>query len=290
MSIFKEIWHNALITTLEEDDSFLNTFTSHDQYVNNKKVHVPKEGEKPAVLKNPTLPLTIKEREDVDIDYDIDDYATEPTTVADYDDAKLAYQKLKSIAAQQIRAIREEIGKIMARFVVADGVHRIATTGDENAPASGDPLDLIIADLVTAAEKLDIALAPKDNRFLMLHPTLFYHLFKEDIVIDRNKSGKITIKDFKIKELANFYILPSRTGIQKVNASGVIHGTASNNNKETGIFYQSDAVAKALGNIRSFSTLGDPTYLGDIVNAAISGGGKVLRPEHTGIFYRGTQA
>ena len=82
MALQREIWVNSILEALFADNSFAARSVNHNEFVNGKTVHVPNAGAAPSVIKGrSSFPAEVKERSDIDLDYNIEEYTTDPIRI-----------------------------------------------------------------------------------------------------------------------------------------------------------------------------------------------------------------
>ena len=79
MALNREIWINTITENFYPDNSFMAKSIDDSAFVNNKTVHIPNAGKPSSVVINRSeKPAKIKEREDNELTYNIDELTTSP--------------------------------------------------------------------------------------------------------------------------------------------------------------------------------------------------------------------
>ncbi len=295
MAIQKELWLPVIeenffaewskLTQLGKDDSVY--VIKNGAHV---KVHIPNAGSPGAVVKNNTsYPVTVTERTDTTVEYNVDSFQVPPVRVGRYDAAMLSYDKLQSIAKDFMGGIGEHllynsfvnwyIGKQTGKFVETTG----STVPSEATGATGNVKAITTADVKKAAKILDKQKVPQTGRILLLPASMFYQL--HDSVIEKfdivdNDGLAMFDKEFygfQVVKMPYVLQLQSNGTVREVGNAG------ATTDIEGGLAYHKDMVSIARENTYIYDGADRPEYYGDIMSAEAWAGAKYRRTDLFGV-------
>jgi len=298
MAIQVEVWQSDIVASLFKKNPFINYAFNADQYVvGGKIVHIPTAGAAPTVVKNrSSLPATIAKRTDVDILYQIDEFTTDPILIPDADTVELSYDKRQSVTGEHFDALVAAAGDWML-YNWFTGLNAAAdaqvtgtilrTTGGNVAahmPSStGLRLKFLKEDLKRARTTMNKANIPNENRYAIFSSDLLDQLMDDADLIKRDgaQGGELNLGEGVIMRLYGFNIMERATTLTFTNAATpliVAPGTAgAAAHNDAVLCWQSNAVEKALGDVKFFDDMGNPAYYGDIYSALLRVGGRARR-------------
>ena len=264
----KQIWVDQIQKHFYPAVSFLNFPQKFDQYVTADFINMADAGFDPDVLiNNTTYPITIKEREDTPLSFELDLFETENTLVRKPESVELSYNKLDSVIYGHKMALLTKTAMKAAHAYApvsnTDNTPIIVTTGEDN----GDGFKrLKVEDILKLKRKYDLLDVPTDKRFLVLDPR-----HTEDLITFDLKSFK-DITDFTNglpKRFAGFNVLEF-TKNPKYNSQTlekIPFAALGNNATDTfcSFAFSSDEVMKADGTVGMYERLNDPELRGTVV-------------------------
>jgi hypothetical protein len=292
MALLQEIWVNDITQKLYESNAFLQHSTDHSAFAHGTLVHVPQAGPLPASQKNRvTLPGAIIQRADADLTYPVYSRSTDPVLVPDLEAYQLSYDKRQSVMAHHIDRLLEDTGRDVAyewaptlapRIVKTSGT---ATATNLPPAATGTRKAVTLADIAALARMFDLDLVPEQERYLMLHPALYYELFNTEALLRVDMMGRATLPSGVITSLFGFNIIvrgltPLYTGATPAPKQGSDPAAAADS--FAGIAWQKSCVARAISTIEVFENQKDATYYGDVLSARIFCGAAKIRSGQTG--------
>jgi hypothetical protein len=294
MALQTEIWTADIAEQLFAGNEYMNFAVDHSAYVNNKTVHVPQSGSLVAVEKNrSSLPATIAQRTDTDLNYSLAEFTTDPVLITDLDEMQTSYLKRQSVTGQQFAMLADRVSKeILYNWTPSDTSRVIQTTGATtallpNSTATGTRKCLTKADIALLATRMDQDNVPANGRFLMLDSIMFGDLFSiSEIMSNQFMNGSASQPDGTIATLFGFKIF-KRSNVVKFNGSKarVAIGTADATTDCAGsIAWSQYSVAKAIGQTKVFSSENAPEYYGSIFSAMVVAGSKILRTDNAGVW------
>jgi hypothetical protein len=295
MALDVEIWKPWIVESLFKNNQFLNFAINADEYVlQGKVVHIPNAGAASGVSKNRTsLPATVKKRTDTDITYALDEYTSNPRLITDAEKI-LSYDKMSSAMGQDMKSISQLVAEwILYEWRCAtDAAFQVGTTGDAvaaHAPAAtGNRKALKPADLETAAGKFDEWDIPDEGRYCMLDAKMYRQLTSALSVTQyRDFSAAYNAAKGIVGEWAGFKILRRSTVLYGSNAAASVPRVPGYAGAATdmaiGLCWHEDCVERAIGEVKLFQSVNDPTYYGDIYSLLINAGGRKEREDNKGV-------
>lgn len=294
MAVNKEIWVNHIIGNLFKNNEFLNYAFNADQYVlQGKVVHIPQAAAAPSVSKNrSSLPATVVKRADTDITYAIDEFTTDPVLIPNADKYELSYDKRESVLAESEATLRQTIADWMLfNWAPSATGSKVRTTGGSVAAhttdATGNRKLLLTADIKKIAKYFNSWNIPMEERYALLDADMYDQLltnFTETTYRDFSKV--MNAEKGIVGELFGFKFLNPRSTVlvydSAVAAKDPDDARAAGD-FAAGLFWQKNAVERALGTVDFFENIADPTYYGDIYSTLVRMGGRIRRTDSKGI-------
>ena len=295
MAIQVEIWENDIIEGLWADNAFLNYAFNADQYVlAGKVVHIPQAGAAPeSKVNRSVLPATVTKRTDVDITYAIDEITTDPVLIPNADTVELSYDKRTSVTAETRAAIYEAAAlNMLFRWSPDKAARILRTTGAavpaHTASATGNRKAISLADIKKAQTQMNRDNVPSADRYLMLDADMYDQLTAEmSANQQRDFLAAFDEKNGILGRIYGFNVMQRSQVMRYTNAATPAPkgwetaGAATDN--AAAIAWQKNSVERALGDVKFFENLGDPTFYGDIYSALIRLGGRIRRNDGKGV-------
>ncbi len=296
MALQTEVWVQDIEEVLFEGIEFLRFSVDHSAFIVNKKVHVPQAGANPTVEKNRSvLPATITQRTDTDLEYNLDEYTTDPILITNIDELQTSYSKRQSVLNQHTLTLTERIG-IQGLFDwspsgAGDSSLVIRTTGADGSSlppgATGTRKEVTKKDIARLAAILDKDKAPKTGRYLMFPVDPYYELFEIDSLTNRNFLDVTTIPTGVINKLFNFNVMMRADTVIYNDVADPVKkaigaATATDDNFSI-LAWQSTKVSRAEGSIEVFSKERQPEFFGDVFSALVMFATSPLRTGKEGI-------
>lgn len=302
MALLKEIWVADVQEALNMNAAFLPNSTDHSGYIAYKTVHVPQSGANPTVLVDPTvLPLTINQRTDTDLTYDLKQYALEPTLITNIDELQISYDKRQSVVGQQISTLTDRVGTEVAISWAASGatnlVETTGTAGTSLAPsATGTRKAVALIDIANLAKKLDKDNIPNDGRrCLLMQSDMFWELFAISDIVKASYNGfqnqPNVLQSGIVAQLFGFKIFMRPTVAvytQAGTSAKASTAAATTGDRLACIAWHPSVVSRAYGSMNPMydtgsSGTGKPEYLGSLFNMEVMLGSAKLRTDQKGV-------
>lgn len=293
MALNRQIWLSTIVENFYPDNSFMAKSIDDSEFVDNKTVHIPNAGKPSSVVINRSeKPAKIKERTDNDLTYDIDELTTDPIHLSDVDNVELSYNKRNSILAND----RQQLQKMAAQNLLYKWAGslktKIFTEGEArkahtSATATGSRKKLTKAAVMQAMILFNKDDVPAENRFFLVDSIMYADLLED--LTDKELSAFLSCADASRGVLGKLY------GFEIMQRSQVLRTTANGEallkweEKDTatelaaGLAWQLDCVSRAIGDVKMFDDMGNPTYYGDIYSFLVRTGGAPRRYDGKGI-------
>lgn len=292
MAIQKEIWARTIVEGFFADNSFTSKAVNDDIYVNEgKKVHIPNAGAPSKVEINRSVrPATAKMRSDVDVEYALDEYTTDPVLIPHAETVELSYDKRNSVISQDRAQLIETSAQGLLyswapgkdKFISTSGpavkTHLQDATGNRKAVDKKD-----ILSLMTEFDKDNI---PQEGRYLLLDAVMYAQLL--DSLTETEAIGFFNAADVRRGVIGNLYgfdimkrsqVLCYRgDALRKFDVSGQAADNAA------GLAWHSGCVSRALGEVKVFDSTDNPIYYGDVYSFLVRAGGAKRRNDKKGVY------
>ena len=296
MAIQKEIWQDHIEGNLFKNNEFLLASTDAGQYVlSGHVVHIPQAGALPTVVKNrSSVPATVVQRADTDVTYTLDEYTTDPILIPNAETFELSYNKRESILAEYETSLRETIAdNLLIDWSPSDSTGVvIRTTGASVtttlAGTTGNRAKFVVNDLKNAQLQLNKQNIPMEGRYALISADMFQQLTDDMSATQyRDFSAAYDVKDGVLGRLFGFNIMMRSSVVSYTNdLAPVVNpygATAAAADNDGVLCWQVGAVERALGDIKFFERIGDPTYYGDVYSVSVRMGGRMRRSDAKGI-------
>lgn len=299
MSIQVEMWQPVIMEEFFRDNEFLNHMRNEDEYVvGGNRVHIPQSGGPASVQKNrSTLPAQVRKRVDTDVTYPLAEFTTDPTLIPNADKVELSYDKMASVIREETASIREHAAEDVL-YVVSQNCpagSKVPTTGASAGTTlpgtTGNRKILTEKDLRTAALLLNNQNVPRAGRWCVMPDNMVDQLYDDTNLRDRFHKI-LDLADYVVARIAGFNIIP-RSRVVSVDASAGLKtydAAVATDDAEGAIFWQENALARAMGDVNMFDDMGNPIYYGDIYSFLVRVGGRARRADNKGygIIYQDT--
>ena len=299
MALIKEIWVQDIQEALNRNADFLPYSVDHSAYIAFGVVHVPQSGANPTVNVNPTsLPLSITQRTDTDLTYNLNQYALSPTLITNIDELQNSYDKRQSVIGQQMSTLTQTVGDYTAVSWCASGAANIiqttGTAGTSLPPSgTGTRNAVALADIANLAKKLDKDNVQRTGRKLLMQADMFWELFTISEVVRASYNG------FQVNALAtgvvaqlfgfDIMVRPTVAVFAKTGTTAkAVGAAAAADDRLACIAWHPSTVSRALGAMNPLYDAGSngngkPEYLGSVFNMEVMLGSAILRTDMKGV-------
>ncbi|MBR1467477.1 MAG: BACON domain-containing protein [Bacteroidaceae bacterium] len=291
MALNKQVWLNTIVENFFTDDSFATKSIDDSVFVDHKSVHIPNAGAPSGVVTNRSQkPASVNQRADNDLSYDMDELTTNPIYIPNIDMVELSYDKRQSIIQNDRMELQKQAHQnLLYRWFVAGQV--IETAGDAvdahtSSTASGKRKALTkdtILQLMTRFNQDDV---PATGRYILLDAVMYAQLLKD--LTEKELSAFLASADAQKGILGNLYgfDIMQRSKVLRLTADMCLlkweeNGAAGE--LAAGLAWQEQCVSRAVGEMKMFDKMDDPTYYGDIYSFLMRVGGSHRRYDKKGI-------
>lgn len=295
MAIQREIWQDHIEGNLFKNNEFLLASTDAAQFIlHGKVVHIPQAGLTATIVKNrSSIPATVVTRTDADITYSLDEYTSDPILIPYAETFELSYNKRESVLSEHEASLRQTIAdNILVSWSPTAAGSYLRTTGAATAAhltsGTGNRKKLTAKDLKAAQLQLNKQNVPMEGRYALMSADMFQQLTDDLSVNDyRDFSAAYNIKDGVLGRLFGFNIM-MRSGVVTytndtvpvVNAYGA---TAAADDNDAVLCWQCDALERAVGDVKFFERIDDPTFYGNVYSLSVRMGGRKRRSDAKGV-------
>lgn len=292
MPIQKEIWQRSIVEGFFADNTFASKAENDDIYVNEgKKVHIPNAGAASKVVKNrSSLPASAKTRTDVDVEYTLDEFTTDPIRIPHADTVELSYDKRNSVISQDRAQLFETAYQELLYNWAPGKENCVTTTGVAEAAhtekATGNRKAVDKKDILALMTKMDKDNVPQEDRYLLLDAVMYAQLLAS--LTETEAIGFYAAADVKKGVIGSIYgfNVMKRSQVLRYNGDNLKRfgeaGAAADN--AAALAWQKSCLSRALGEVKVFDSTDDPLYYGDIYSFLVRAGGAVRRSDKKGVY------
>lgn len=292
-----EIWANYIIERLWRDNQFLqHMFSDDDKVLAGKIVHIPQPGAKPTVIKNRnTYPATAVRRLDTDIIYPLDEYTTDPTHITDAEKVELSYDKINNVYGDHAGTLAEDVaGDAIYKYLVDLPQSAIVRTlgggtTDVLTGATGQRKKFTVNTLRKVQSAMNKQNVARTDRYALLSSDMYEQLLEDlSITEKRDFSESHDPKNGIVGRLYGFNIMERSEVAVATEVNGDVifkpyGATVEDNDHDVSMFWQKDALARALGEVKFFENPNRAEYYGDVYSALLRFGGRRRRADNLGV-------
>lgn len=295
MAVQTEVWEQDIQEVLfSGQNEFLRASVSHDAFVDESKVHVPQAGSLPGAEKNRvTIPATITKRDDTTLDYELNEYTTDPVVIRDIDEVEVSFDKRQSVMRQHNNVLMDRVAKEgifdWASDTLANQVRTTGTLVDDNLSplATGDRRRLTVVDIKNLAKAMDEQNVPDNDRWLLLPAAMYYEIFTINDLIKADIAGALTLPSGVANKVLGFNVVKRSSTVIYDNAGTpqrrAVGAAGAATDNFGGIAWHKDFVANALGAIKVFEDEDNPVMYGTVLSALVRNKTTKLRTDEAGI-------
>lgn len=293
MALNKEIWLNTIVENFYPDDSFMAKSIDDSAFVNNHTVHIPNAGKPSSVVINRSeKPAQVKEREDKELTYDIDELTTDPIHISNVDSVELSYDKRNSILANDRNQLQKMAAQVLLYRWAGSLKSKMFTNGEAreahtSTTATGNRKKITKKEVMKVAVQFNKDDVPAEGRYILLDSVMYMDLL--DDLTDKELSAFLASADAQRGILGKLY------GFEIMQRSQVLRSSANDagilkweedgeaNELAVGLAWQKDCVSRAIGEKKMFDDTNNPVYYGDLYSFLLRTGGSPRRYDGKGI-------
>ncbi len=293
MAIQREIWVQDIVENIYKANPWLLCVYNADQYVmQGKVVHLPQSGAAPSVKKNrSSLPATVTKRTDTDITFSLDEFTSDPVHIGNAEEVETSYNKRDSVLSDTKNALSETVADVLLEaYAPTKETNKLYTSGDAvaaTAPsATGNRKAIQTKDLSRMQALFNKQNIPAVERYALLPADMYQQLVEQMSETQYAAFSRAADPEKgTVGELYGFKIM-CRSSVMIYGADGVCKTTgaaAATTDCEAALFWQKNSILKAVGDIKFFESMDEPTYYGDIYSALVRAGARIRRADEKGI-------
>lgn len=292
MAVQKEIWMNSIVEHLFADNSFLSKAFNADEFVNNgRTVHIPNAGMPSSVKKNrKSFPATVKTRGDVDLDFNLDEFTTDPIKIPNAETVELSYNKRESVLKGDKAKLMEDISNDFIYAWSPSSTYVIRTTGDAVAAhlpsATGNRKAFGKAEVLAAMNNFNAKDVPQEGRYMLLDAVMYGQLlaslttqesmaFHATVDVANGVLGKLYTFNIMMRSKAARYTAALAKKAWTDDDGLSIAGATTD--QAAALAWHENSVCRALGEVKMFDSENNPEYYGDIYSFLARAGGRPMR-------------
>lgn len=295
MAVQKEIWLNDIVENLFPENSFYRMSTDDTPFVmNGNRVHIPQSGSVPSVVKNrASVPATIDQRTDTEVNYLLDEYTTDPILVKDSEEMEVSYEKRQAILREHVEALNTTVGDNVAHSWAGTSSASTLLTSGSNftttlSGASGTRKKIVLRDIIQLAELMDRQNFPREDRYLLLPSTMYYQLFEISELASWENMGETTLPNASLRRLLDFQVMV-RPSVVFYNTSSTpvlrpVGASIGSSDSNAALAWHKSAVCFAQGETELYLNEGVAEYYGDVISAMVRAGSRKRRSGGEGVF------
>ena len=255
-------------------------------------VQVPQAGATPTVVKNPSsFPLSVSQRTDDVLEYNVDAFATNPIHIEDVNEAMTNYSKRQDIIKDHVNALNTRIADEMAFiWAVTAASNKIFTTGANVAAAApgatGNRKGLTRADLAKLSVMFDKDDCLADERNILISAAQYEELLNIDSFINFDFVNRKPVIDGQIGEIFGMKVFKRsrNTVFNNSNVKKAVGASTAATDKLSILAWSDSYVRRAEGAVKLYADIENPLYLGSIFNGLVRAGGTAGRSDEKGVY------
>jgi hypothetical protein len=303
MALQTEVWVSDIKEKLFPQNSFQAAAIDDSMFVENLNVNLANAGALPAVQRNRTvIPATVTARTDVDLQYRVHEFTSDPTAIRDLEEIETAYDKRMSVLKGHIDALNNKMANwLLYSWAGTTADNIVRTTGTSRAAvipgATGNRKPLLLADIFTAKGIMDDMDVPEEGRILLI-PSYMYNdlMFAEKTsLVNLERTGESLIQDGKLISLLGFRIITrgKRNVLSYTNAGTPVPRIATNPDdveysaltsaNAAALMWHPDFVRRALGTVKVYANEEDAVLYGSAFSTMARAGGRKAYTDETGV-------
>ena len=255
-------------------------------------VQVPQAGATPTVVKNPSsFPLSVSQRTDDVLEYNVHAFATNPIHIEDVNEAMTNYSKRQDIIKDHVNALNTRIADEMAFiWAVTATSNKIFTTGSNVAAAApgatGNRKGLTRADLAKLSVMFDKDDCLADERNILISAAQYEELLNIDSFINFDFVNRKPVVDGQIGEIFGMKVFKRsrNTVFNNSNVKKAVGASTAATDKLSILAWSDSYVRRAEGAVKLYADIENPLYLGSIFNGLVRAGGTAGRSDEKGVY------
>lgn len=311
--VLAEIFAKEIKDKLYASNAFLNVFTNTSEWVNGRTVHIPNFNSSASIIIDGNNESTGSAYDygfnadgvnDEDLEMTLKAFETTPLKVQNIEELTTSYPKFQAVVRNTVSQLTEKFGthQLYNVGVSVSSGRTYATTGALSAstgPNSSTRRVIQYQDIVNIAKNMDLDDLPAEDRYIVMHPEMYYELLNDKNVTNAEKFGDgAPLPTGVIKRIANINIMTRSSVLVSSGTPGSNfalyapkdYTSTFSGNSYCSLAFHAPSVAFASTEVDVYSQERDVYKKADIVSAMIYGAAKLARTDSKGayILYQAT--
>lgn len=290
-----DVWKPEIAPNFFPDNSFIAEGVNEDAFVENDYVIRPEEGDNPKVAKNrKTFPHQIEQLEDNFHTYQLDEYSSDVSRIADRDRIEFSYDYRQSVLRRHVESINANIATdLAAKWATTQADRILPTTGANRVTVAqggtGNRKACTIQDLRKLHRVLDADDVPQMGRILVL-PSAFYEDIYDELL--GQFTDRIIVTEEQIREATGFERIYKRSKVVQYSSNlAAVRAVGKDGNflsaatadRMGGIAFHRSCVGRALGTVLASVSEYREEYQGYLAGVVARAGGKPMYSAQKGL-------
>lgn len=295
-AIEPEIWHKWIAENIYKNNDFItHSVDVSSDVLSGSVVHIPQSGAASGAEKNrSSLPASVTKRSDTDVTYALDEYTTDPRRVGHTEQIQASYDKMNSVFMDDVSALQELVAEnVLVAWTPSGAANIVRTTGADVSPylpaQTGDRKGASHNDILAMMTKFNANSLPQEGRKALLSAQMYEQVinsltptqfadFSKAYDEKRGVLGKLHSFEIMMRSTVRVF---DNTATPVAKAFGAA-GAATDN--DASLFWHSSFVEHAMGEVKVFEDIDNPTYYSSIMSFLIRMGARIRRNDQKGVY------
>ena len=283
---------NDIAEAIFPDNSFIRKAINDDAFIMGKKVQLPQSGALPNVTKNRTAyPITVAQRGDTLVEYDIDEYSTDATHLQYTEGLVAPYNKASSIIRDHTEQLNTRLTESVAFNWSPTAAGNIVRTSGIDRPAiapgaTGTRKKIKREDIIGLRRLMDKADIPQQGRCLLVNAEMFNDLLEDTNLLTMFLMGQALQATAELSKLFGFEVNMRSSALRYSTALAPKDFGAANVATDNAgcLAWHPSFVRSAVGGVKAFITPEQAVYQGDLFSALALVGSKWRYTDGRGVY------
>lgn len=303
MALQTEVWVSDIKEKLFPENSFQSLAIDDSLFVENRIVNLANAGTPTGVQRNRSvIPAVVRKRDDVDINYTVHEFTSDPTVIQDIEETETSYDKRQSVLNSHTDALNNKMAAwLLYAWAATTSSNIQRTTGANRAAvipgASGNRKTLLLADIFKAKGIMDDMDVPEEGRVLLLPSYMYNDLLEAEktSLVNLQTTGEALIQNARLMKLLGFTIYTrGKNNVLSYDNTGTPIPRIATNSADAeysvvtaanaaALMWHPDFVRRALGQIKVFANEDVAENYGSVFSTLARAGGRKAYSDETGV-------
>ncbi len=283
----REIWLAELMQKFRADVSWLKEARDLAAYVMNNMINLADAGADPGVIVDydGVDPIPVADTEDTPIAIGLKRFSTERDRIS----AALQAERNYSIRADRTQ---RHVMTLEQAILLYSAIQFAPAADGEMTPLFGTSgttvnnfKNLKNNDVIDLSTRFNVANANNGTKILVLHPTHFGHLQKEDVDLFKNFTPEQLQQGFPLHGFKTYISTATPTYNYDTLAKKAYAAVAAGTDTIASFAFLAGEVGRAKGEMYAFTKEADPTYQSDEINFMVRFIASAMRNKGIGAIY-----